>query len=82
MKIKFGNTGSGDWIEVNEESKANECLLIYNDSISKQKFVVEASEIDILISALRAAKCVLAEKVKPQEILWTDQRVDDILSPV
>lgn len=59
MKIKFGNTGSGDWLEVNDDSKANNACLIYNASISKQKFVVQADEIDTLISALIAARKLL-----------------------
>lgn len=59
MKIKFGNTGSGDWLEVNEDSKANDACLIYNESISDSKFVVYANEIDTLIAALNVAKKVL-----------------------
>jgi hypothetical protein len=61
MKIKFGNTGSGDWLEVSEDSKANNACLIYNESISKQKFVVQADEIDALIAALNVARKVLSE---------------------
>lgn len=56
MKIKFGNTGSGDWIEANEDSKTNQALLIYNESINSAKFVVYKDEIDTLIAALNAAK--------------------------
>ncbi len=59
MKIKFGNTGSGDWLEVNEDSKANDALLIYNESISDGKFVVYKDEIENLIAAINAAKKVL-----------------------
>lgn len=59
LKIKFGNTGSGDWLEVNEDSKANDACLIYNESISDYKFVIYADEIDTLIAALNAAKEVL-----------------------
>lgn len=59
MKIKFGNAGSGDWLEVNEDSKDNDACLIYNQSVSDAKFVVFADEIDTLIAALNAAKKVL-----------------------
>lgn len=59
MKVKFGSTGSGDWLEINEESKAHNACLIYNESISNQKFVIQADEIENLIKALNAAKDVL-----------------------
>ncbi len=59
MKIKYGNTGSGDWVEVNEDSKANDACLVYNESIGNGKFVVYKDEIDNLIAALSAAKKAL-----------------------
>lgn len=59
MRIKFGNTGSGDWLKVNEQTKCNDCCTIYNKSISDSEFVIYKEDIEKLISALSTAKKVL-----------------------
>lgn len=60
LKFYFGDTGSGDYLELTHRSLDHRCLhLCNNDSIGKHKFVVDGTDIDNLIKALVLAKTYL-----------------------
>lgn len=59
LKFYFGDTGSGDYVEITHRSIDHRCLHLCNDSIGKHKFVVYKADIDNLIKALVLAKTYL-----------------------
>ena len=53
-KIYYGDTGSGDFIEVTIDSIANYAILMGNESIhGDSRTVIYKSDIDSLVEALR-----------------------------
>lgn len=53
-KIYYGETGSGDFVEVTLDSIANYAVLLGNESIAEDsRTVIYKSDIDNLVDALR-----------------------------
>lgn len=56
-KIQYGDTGSGDFVEVTVDSIANYAILLGNESIrAGSRTVIYKQDIDALIEALQFLK--------------------------
>lgn len=56
-KIEFGNTGSGDFVEVTIDSIQHKAILLGNlSTYGDRRFVIYETDIDALINALQVLK--------------------------